>query len=138
MITPEQLAKSGSEHGEQAALFCWAALQETQLKYPELKYMFAIPNGGYRNLVEATRLKAAGVKAGVPDIMLPVKRHIWCGMFIEMKRVKSVGKAKGVVSQDQINFISFLQSEDYCCMVCEGWKMARDRISAYLDLKYKW
>src|SRR6266576_1994743 len=68
-MTPEQLALSGSENAEQTALFCWAGLN--QIKYPPLKWMFAVPNGGFRFKREAGRLKAGGVKAGVPDVVLP-------------------------------------------------------------------
>ena len=42
---------SHHEDAEQAALFDWAAY------YPELKWMHAIANGGYRNKKEAARLK---------------------------------------------------------------------------------
>ncbi len=33
---------------------------------------FAVPNGGRRNKAEAILLKRSGVKAGVPDIVIPV------------------------------------------------------------------
>ena len=36
--------------------------------------MFRIPNGGSRHPAEAARLKAQGVKAGVPDLCIPVAR----------------------------------------------------------------
>lgn len=34
--------------------------------------LFHVPNGGYRNLKEAAKLKAIGVLAGVPDLLLVV------------------------------------------------------------------
>ena len=61
-----------TEHIEQALLFKWATFSSG--KYPELEYMFAIPNGGYRHYRTAADLKSEGVKSGVPDIMLPVAR----------------------------------------------------------------
>ena len=85
MPTPESLAKAGSEHAEQTALFCWAALPEVRAEYPVLELMFAIPNGGERNKIVAGNLKAEGVKAGVLDIFLPVPSKGWHGLFIEMK-----------------------------------------------------
>ena len=39
--------------------------------HPKLRWMFAIPNGGYRDVREATRLKKQGVKSGVSDMFLP-------------------------------------------------------------------
>ncbi len=104
MIRPDQLAKSGTEHGEQSALFCWAnvariygfdvanrfaegekfdfqALPTGLPVVPELAWLHAIPNGGSRGDDEKTRairggaLKAEGVKSGVADVFLPVP--IW-------------------------------------------------------------
>lgn len=72
-----------SEHDEQVALFQWAALHS--LRWPCLAYLFAIPNGGKRATVTAMRLKAEGVKAGVPDVLLPWPVGGWCGLWIEMK-----------------------------------------------------
>lgn len=139
-ITPEQLAASGSEHGSQAALFAWAA--DNVGKYPQLKYMFAIPNGGLRDVRVAANLKAEGVKAGVPDIMLPWASWIWSftsdgvynvtgwhGLFIEMK----VGKNKPTKEQEE--YIDYLKSAGYYCVVCYAWNVARDAIIAYLEGK---
>ena len=52
-------------------------------------YLFAIPNGGSRNKAEAGRLRATGVKAGVHDLMLPIARKGYHGLWIEMKHGKN-------------------------------------------------
>jgi hypothetical protein len=124
MITPEQLA-NGTEHGSQAALFCWAALNKET--YPELEYMFAIPNGGQRNAATGARLKAEGVKAGVLDIFLPVARSVWHGLWVEMKT------AKGQLSQEQKDWIKYLRDAGYGVAVCKSWDEARDVIKGYLE-----
>ena len=67
-----------SEHAEQVALFKWAEFAAA--RWPELTLMHAIPNGGHRNKITAARLKAEGVRAGVPDICLPVARGGWHGL----------------------------------------------------------
>ena len=77
-----------SESVEQIHLFQWARMQSCTM--PELNLLFHIPNGGKRNITTAKRLKAEGVKAGVPDLFLPVSRGGFFGLFIEMK----VGKNK--------------------------------------------
>ena len=131
-LTAEMIAKD-SEHSHQAALFAWAALSVG--KYPKLKYMFAVPNGGYRDMGTAITLKAEGVRAGVPDIFLPVFQ--WsvgepgglAGCFIEMK----VGKNK--TTKEQNEYIEYLQSEGYYCKVCYSWTEARDTLIAYLEGK---
>ena len=136
VITPEQLS-GGSESSHQKALFAWAALSNQ--KYPQLRWMFAIPNGGSRHIVEAANLKAAGVKAGVPDIFLPFPliaidadhnnlKYTKCnGLFIELK----VGKNKA--SEKQLEWIDYLQKAGYYCKVCYDWEEARDCIINYLE-----
>lgn len=64
-----------TEAQEQMTLFSWAAMQSG--KYPELNLLYHVPNGGSRHKAEAGRLRAEGVKAGVPDLCLPVARGQW-------------------------------------------------------------
>lgn len=42
-------------------------------EYPKYRRcLFHVPNGGFRNIREAAKLKAIGVVAGVPDLLLVV------------------------------------------------------------------
>lgn len=142
-VTPEQLA-GDSESSHQRALFAWAALSVG--KYPSLVYMFAIPNGGMRDIRTATTLKAEGVKSGVPDIFLPVTApHYfgvdkqcmtqYAGCFIEMKLEKYRNRKNGGCSEEQIDFINWATSVGYYCKVCYSWTEARDTLIAYLEGK---
>lgn len=112
------------EEAEQAALFEWAAYKAGQ--WPELAYLFHIPNGGLRSKATAARLKAAGVKPGVPDLFLPVTRGQSAGLFIEMK----YGSNKP--SPEQRRYIDMLLSEGYAVEVCYGCEQAIEAITAYL------
>jgi len=132
VITPEMLAARGSEDGEQAALFCWAA--DNVGKYPQLKWLFAIPNGGSRHIAEATKMVATGLRSGVPDIFLPwISDGRWCGCFIELKIEKRRNQKNGGLSDDQIEWISYLKTAGYYVNVCYGWQEARDALIAYLE-----
>ncbi len=111
-----------SEHDEQTLLIKWFDLQ-----YRGRIVLFAIPNGGQRNLLVAKKMKAEGVRAGVPDLFLAVARHGFAGLFIEMKRVKS-----GYVSQTQKEMISRLENAGYKCIVCKGFDHAKAEIEEYL------
>lgn len=63
-----------------------ACVRYFRLAYPEYSYMlFAVPNGGSRNAVEARILKAEGVVAGVADLILLVPRSGYGSLCIEMK-----------------------------------------------------
>lgn len=114
-----------TEHQEQTALFEWAEWMEKIM--PELALMFAIPNGGHRSKQTGALLKAEGVKAGVPDICLPVPRGDKHGMYIEMKRRKGSS-----VSADQLKWLEALMREGYECHVCRGCEEAKRVILAYL------
>ena len=113
------------EEVEQTCLFRWAAYSLGA--HPELKLLHAIPNGGKRSKSEAARMKAAGVKAGVPDMFLPVARGGSHGLYIELKRIKG-----GRVSAEQLAWMEELTREGYTCAVCHGWEEARETILDYL------
>lgn len=126
-ITPENMAKTGTEMAHQKAIFLWAALPTQQLKYPELKWMHHIPNGEFRNKITATSLKAAGVKRGIADIFLPVRRGVWPGLFLELK----VGKNK--LQSEQNEFKKFVMAQGYGFVACWGWEAATKIIVEYLE-----
>lgn len=118
-------AKAVSEHNHQVSLMKWAKLQ--QKKHPELKWLYAIPNGGQRNVIVATKLKAEGVKKGVSDLCLPVARRGYHGLYIEMK------KMGGRATDHQKEFIGFVVMEGYCGVFCQGWESAKEKIEWYLS-----
>ena len=108
---------------EQQALFDWAKISGI----PDLELLHAIPNGGHRNKATAGRLKAEGVKRGVPDIFLPVPKNGYHGMYIEMKRQKG-----GKLSVEQKEWCNRLFRNGYKVFVAEGWVEAREAILEYL------
>lgn len=102
-----------SEHGEQCALFEWAALKINQGIEP-LKWMHAIPNGGYRHKATAAKLKAEGVKRGVPDIYLPFPTRGYHGLYIEMK----AGRNK--TTPEQTEYLEWLNDVGYLALAVNG------------------
>ncbi len=116
---------TNSESNEQISLFEWC---EYNLgKYPELKLLFHVPNGGYRSTTTAGRMKAEGVKPGVPDLCLPVARQGYHGLFIEMK----AGRNKPTAYQMQ--WLENLSNQGYLAVVCHGWEEATKILTDYLD-----
>lgn len=113
------------EDTEQECLFRWAAYQCRV--YPELQLMYHIPNGGARDRVTGARLKAQGVKRGVPDICLPVARGGKHGLYIELKRQRG-----GRVSEDQRMWLDELDKQGYAVAVCRGWQEAAAEIKQYM------
>lgn len=115
-----------SESTEQICLFRWAAAERH--RYPELALLFHIPNGGKRGKAEASIFKAEGVKAGIPDLCLPVARGGYHGLYIELKRQRG-----GKVSPEQKEIIRQLTGQGYMAEVCRGWEEAADLIADYLE-----
>lgn len=113
------------EGNEQESLFVWAAF--ARCKLPEIDLLYHIPNGGSRNSIEAANLKKQGVKAGVPDLCLPVPRGKYHGLYIEMK----YGKNK--TSKNQDIWLENLQKQGYVALVCYGWQEAKEVILKYLE-----
>ncbi len=98
----------------------WARLHEHRL--PGLALLFAIPNGGRRDAVTGARLKA-----GVPDLFLPVARRGFHGLFIELKA------PGGAASPEQRGWIARLRQAGYSAEVCRGWEAAALTLTHYLE-----
>ena len=116
------------EHAEQVSLMQWWSLQCRRFGIPE-QLLFAIPNGGQRNIITAKRMKDEGVRAGIPDLFLAVPRGKFHGLFVEMKKTRG-----GVVSDAQKACMQMLSENGYCVTVCHGFIEAKTAITRYLDL----
>jgi hypothetical protein len=117
-----------SEHDTQCAFVTWCAWNES--KHPELRLGFAVPNGGPRNIITAKKLKAEGVRSGVPDYCLPVHRGGYIALWIEFK----FGKNK--LSPAQTDYIERLKSHRHCVAVCYSVDEAISAVEGYLNPKH--
>ena len=124
--TNKILLPEPTEETEQLLLFQWAELFSR--KYSELKLLLHIPNGGKREKAEAGRLKAMGVKAGIPDVFLPVPCGNLHGLWIELKRIRS-----GRPTTAQKEWITLLNEQGYAAQLCHGWEHASKVILDYLN-----
>lgn len=118
-----------TEYDHQKAVFSWAKQPSVRSKHPELSLLFHIKNETKEGARQVAMDKAAGVKKGVPDLMLPVARKEYHGLFIEMKR------AGGKVSADQEWWMEHLEGNCYRCCVCYGWQEAAEVLTWYLNLE---
>jgi hypothetical protein len=116
-----------SEHQHQAALIRWA--NASLGLYPELRWLFAVPNAAKRGVKLAAMMKASGLKAGVPDLLLPVARNGFIGMAIEMK----FGKNKLTAAQQE--WAEGLKSLGWRYVVCYDWEKGREALKDYLSSK---
>lgn len=150
-MKPEQLAKSGSEFGEQSALFCWGNLADTRRRFPELfnaetkRCKLYSTNQNFNDAVKGARAKQIGIQSGVADIFLPLARHGMHGLYIELKidpmhpenqrtgaKAQAITPKRGKVSEEQGAFARQVQVDGYGWAVAEGWKQAVAIIERYL------
>lgn len=72
------------EHRIQVECVKWFRLQ-----YPKLRLrLFAVPNGGQRNVIVASKMKAEGVLSGVADLILLKSNGKYAALLVEMKTKK--------------------------------------------------
>lgn len=154
-MKPELMAKE-SERSHQVALFAWAAANAHNDM--RLRFLYAVPNGAtygddkQSKAIRGGRMKAEGLRSGVPDVCLPVPapsihdpyytgvNRVWYhGLYIEMKkpsaRLKRQPKHKwdtGGVSEEQVVWLNFLESQGYKVVVCYDWYEAASEIKYYL------
>lgn len=131
-FTPNRSARGRArqiESQHQIALFRWAQFN------PILqKHLFAIPNGGKRNLIEAKILKGQGVKSGVSDTFLAYPVKPYAGLWIELKSPKPY---KSQITKNQQEWIDLMQSVGYDAYIAYGWEEAANKITSYLNLGKK-
>lgn len=112
---------------EQAAL-----IKELELRLPAVAdLIYHVPNGGHRHKLVAIKLKGQGVKAGVPDLVLPMARGGYFGLYIEFK---ATPPGAAPVSASQHAWIRRLNDQGYLAIVCRGHFDAMEQIRAYLRL----
>ncbi|MHC1792149.1 VRR-NUC domain-containing protein [Solidesulfovibrio sp.] len=116
-----------SEHDEQCIVIARAEVLAPSV--PELRLLFAIPNGGHRHKAVAGKLQAEGVRKGVPDLCLPVSRGGFHGLYVELKAQRD-----GRVSDEQKEWIAALQAQGYRAEVCVGADAAWRVICEYLEI----
>jgi len=105
-------------------VICWWSYAHFGYNMPEFS-LFAIPNGGHRHKAVAAKLKAEGLRPGIPDLFLAVPKRKASGLFIEMK------SATGRESDPQKNVRPYLE-QYYDCVVCYSSTEAIETIKQYL------
>ena len=87
----------------QIDIFNWIREQET--KHPVLRTIFHTPNSFFgTNFGVITHLKKMGMRKGVYDIIVPVSKGNYAGLWIEVK------KPKGKLSLEQLQYIDLINN----------------------------
>lgn len=93
--------------------------------------LFAVPNGGRRDVTTAAKLKAEGVVAGVADLILLKSNRDYGALLIEMKTLKGIQRD----SQKQWQNIVCSDGE-YKYVVCRSFDDFKRDVDDYLKNEY--
>jgi hypothetical protein len=132
-MTPEQIARPNTEHAHQAAYFCW--LQQNRYLHAGFEFAHSIPNGGLRDKITASRLKAEGARAGAPDVAIPIPCGQYHGMFIEFKKPGQETLKNGGLKPEQLKYRDYLISQNYFHFIAYSYLTAIEQTLYYLSLK---
>lgn len=131
-MTPEKLAASGTEDAIQRALLCALAMY-IRPTFPLIDTIYHVPNGGSRGgtrqaaQIQGAMMNALGVKKGTPDLCLPIPRHGFGALYVEMKKPKD-----GALSKDQVARIRLLCECGNAAAVVDDWVAGYWLIHDYL------
>ena len=123
--------KVDHEHNHQSTGVAWAHTSVS--KYPKLALLYAVPNGGDRHPAVAAKLKAEGVKAGQPDLCLPVACRGFHSLYIETKVPKTPVSEKTYPSKLQKAVMGALADEGNLVVVCWGATAIIETLEWYLS-----
>ena len=101
--------RSNREFDLQVACVKWFNLSYK----PAQAILFAVPNGGSRNLLEAANLKKAGVVAGVADLILVCRAGV---LFVELKTESNSSRQ----SPSQKEIQAMVESLGYTYIICRN------------------
>lgn len=119
------------EHHEQVQYF--NLVKQEAVRSDAYASIFAIPNGTPTSQRMGAYMVSEGVRAGVPDICIPLARvspsgHLYNTLFIEMKAPIDTAK----IRDSQMEWISRLKHNGCAVCVCDNWRDAWNRTAEYI------
>jgi hypothetical protein len=119
-----------TEYQEQSAVIDWWARVHKGYGLPAFA-LFSVPNGAYlaSGYMGAGMLKRAGMRKGIPDLILDCARGSYHGLRIEMKRINATESDK---SAEQKEVGEYLMSAGYKFLFASGADQAIAAIEEYM------
>lgn len=116
-----------AEQQTQIALLQWAELVQVG-SHTLAEWLHHSPNGGARSKAEGGIFKAMGVKAGWPDLVLPIATSKYCHGYWELK-ASPLEKP----SEKQVERHAMLRAGKAYVRVCHRWDEAALDMLSYLE-----
>lgn len=117
-------------------------------RYPKVKLFHAVPNGSKlmgtgttAGKIEGAKMKAEGMRAGVPDVFGPIPTFHrvlgqtepkFAGLYIEFKKPGREKEQFGGRSVEQVQWQRDLLLEGYAVATCYGWQAGTHVVALYL------
>ena len=122
---PAKLAFQGKEQELQFECAKWLKKALHVRGLPQVFYHVA--NEGQHKAYYRAKMKAQGVLAGVPDIVLPLRSGEYPGLYLELKA------GAGSPSKEQKIFLEAVAKEGYLALVVNDFDTFRECLTSYLD-----
>ena len=107
-------------------------MEWAELYKPIAGFVMHIPNERKCSPRAGARLKAMGVRKGVPDYFIAVAKGAYHGLFLEMKRRDQRNRKKRI---EQDNWLEKLKDQNYCAEYVYGWEHASQVCKDYVNGK---
>jgi hypothetical protein len=117
--------RNAPEEDLQRACVEWAELASG--RYPLLRRLIHVPNGGKRSKGEAGKMKAMGVKKGVLDLLLPLPSGRYPGFAVELKA------PGGKTTPEQDEWLEDFHQAGWLTGVCYSLQEFIDLAMRFLD-----
>ena len=88
--------------------------------------VYHVPNEAKRSPQAGLYMRRMGLRAGVPDLCIPVAKGKYHSLYIEMKA------EKGKITDHQRTWIELLRKQGMCAYVCYGAGDAISLIDLYM------
>jgi hypothetical protein len=121
------------ESAEQCAVIAWARYHEK--KWPELRLLYAIPNGHGVHIAIRQKMIREGLLTGIPDLCLPVARGDGHALYIELKwgknKLSPEQKAVGMMLADANNFVFVAYNHEQACQILVDYITGKEPPKAF-------
>ena len=121
------------ESGEQEALFVKlnGEKQRKSILAPVYDAIYHVPNGGFRDFKTSKDMKKQGVRKGVSDLVLPIGRGGYFGLYIEFKAARPHNSD---ISEEQVDWLELVEREGYAATLAVGKDEAIEILLNYMSM----
>jgi len=137
---------SKNKHPEfhiQCSFYNWCITHKDAVELPGLDMIFAVPSGAHLAKGQGSKLVKEGLRRGVPDMILPVPRLPFHGLFIEIKvdelrdhLTKKIIRRAGTPTEQQTEYMRRLDLLGYKVALCFGLYEAKKAVLEYYNVIY--